>query len=181
MKSNYLIPNKIIVVEDFLSQNECEEMITLSESLTYEKAKIDIGKLVTEARNNDRVFYENKDLAKELFEKAKDYLVPKIGNSTVLELNELFRFYRYEKGHYFRGHQDGNFIRNDKEASYFTFLIYLNQNYKGGETNFLEHKIKPKQGMLLIFLHKLYHEGSEVKEGIKYVLRTDVMYQLQLN
>jgi hypothetical protein len=33
--------------------------------------------------------------------------------------------------------------------------------------------------MALIFYHKLYHEGSEVLTGIKYVLRTDVMYRLE--
>lgn len=179
MKVTTLIPNKIITIDDFLTPEECENLINLSENLIYEKAKIDIGKVVTEVRNNERVFYESKDLAKELFEKAKTYLVPKIGNSIVLELNELFRFYKYEKGHYFKGHQDGNFIRNDKEASYFTFLIYLNENYEGGETNFIEHKITPKTGTLLVFFHKLYHEGNEVTEGKKYVLRTDVMYRLE--
>lgn len=179
MKVTTLIPNKIITVDDFLTQEECESLISLSENLTYEKAKIDIGKVVTEVRNNERVFYESKDLAKELFEKSKAYLVPKIGNSILLELNELFRFYKYEKGHYFKGHQDGNFIRNAQEASYFTFLIYLNENYEGGETNFIDHKITPQTGTLLVFFHKLYHEGSEVTEGKKYVLRTDVMYRLE--
>lgn len=33
--------------------------------------------------------------------------------------------------------------------------------------------------MLLVFLQKLYQEGSEVREGCKYILRTDVMYQLK--
>jgi hypothetical protein len=31
--------------------------------------------------------------------------------------------------------------------------------------------------MALIFLHSLYHEGSEVTQGVKYVLRTDIMYR----
>jgi len=42
----------------------------------------------------------------------------------------------------------------------------------------LKHTITPKEGMALIFLHKLYHEGSEVLEGRKYVLRSDIMYKL---
>ena len=32
--------------------------------------------------------------------------------------------------------------------------------------------------MALIFLHSLYHEGNEVTQGVKYVLRSDVMYRL---
>jgi hypothetical protein len=30
--------------------------------------------------------------------------------------------------------------------------------------------------MALIFKHELFHEGTEVKSGKKYVLRSDVMY-----
>jgi hypothetical protein len=37
--------------------------------------------------------------------------------------------------------------------------------------------VRPKQGMALLFLHDLYHEGSEVTQGVKYVLRSDIMYR----
>ena len=58
-------------------------------------------------------------------------------------------------------------------------MIYLHDNFEGGETTFKGISIRPKQGMALLFLHNLYHEGSEVTKGVKYVLRTDVMYRLQ--
>ena len=181
MKPTHVLENRIITIENFFTLQECKNYIQLSENLGYEVAKLDTGKVVSEVRNNERVFYKNQELADLIFERGKDFFVPKIGNSKVVGINELFRFYKYEKGHQFKGHQDGSFIRNESEASYFTFMIYLNKDYQGGETTFLKHQIQPQTGMALIFLHKLYHEGSEVLEGRKYVLRSDVMYKLEKN
>lgn len=101
-----------------------------------------------------------------------------IGNSLAIGLNELFRFYRYTPGQRFKVHRDGSYIRNEKEASFFTLLIYLNEGYQGGETRFDNSIIvEGNQGMALIFLHTIRHEGCVVTEGTKYVLRTDIMYR----
>ena len=172
------ITNHIFTLSNFFTPQECEKYITLSEQLGYEAAKLDTAKVIPEIRNNARVFYKNQELADLIFSRGKDFFVSTIRNRKIIGINELFRFYKYEKGHRFKGHQDGNFIRNEQEASFFTFMIYLNDGYKGGETTFLKHKIIPKKGMALIFLHKLYHEGCEVLEGQKYVLRSDVMYRV---
>jgi hypothetical protein len=70
--------------------------------------------------------------------------------------------------------------------SYLTFLIYLNDNFQGGETKFylphqLSRGIVPKAGSILIFpqgnLASLIHEGAAVTSGVKYVIRTDVLYR----
>ena len=37
--------------------------------------------------------------------------------------------------------------------------------------------ITPKAGLALCFRHHLIHEGRAVRSGIKYVLRTDIMYR----
>ena len=58
-------------------------------------------------------------------------------------------------------------------------MIYLNENYEGEETSFTDLAIQPKQGLAVVFLHNLEHEGSAVKAGIKYVLRTDIMFRLE--
>jgi predicted 2-oxoglutarate/Fe(II)-dependent dioxygenase YbiX len=92
-------------------------------------------------------------------------------------LNERFRFYRYTEGQVFRWHHDGYFERDNGEQSVLTFLIYLNEDYLGGETNFEWTKVKGKTGMGLIFPHHLVHQGNAVLgDGVKYVIRTDVMY-----
>ncbi|KAK7052112.1 hypothetical protein R3P38DRAFT_3386647 [Favolaschia claudopus] len=74
-----------------------------------------------------------------------------------------------------------------------TFLIYLNDDFDGGCTTFFlpsaEHGIlearpvKPRTGTVCVFPHgaaqgSLLHEGSGVIEGAKYVIRTEVLYEV---
>jgi prolyl 4-hydroxylase len=173
--------DKIFTVENFLSVPECEQYIALSEKVGYEMAKVNTEsgpRVLTQVRNNNRALYNSEELAQLLWEKAKPYIPEKIGISLAVGFNELFRFYRYQPGQQFRGHFDQSYIRNATEASFVTFMIYLNDNFEGGETTFQDFWVEPKQGMALIFLHELYHSGREVSQGIKYVLRTDVIYRL---
>jgi hypothetical protein len=58
-------------------------------------------------------------------------------------------------------------------------MIYLNENFHGGETVFTgatRTEIVPKTGLMLAFKHEIVHEGSIVRKGKKYVLRSDVMF-----
>ena len=66
--------------------------------------------------------------------------------------------------------------RANGEASRLSFIIYLNDDFSGGETTVVDKTIKPRRGMALLFRHELLHEGRAVKSGTKYVMRTDVMY-----
>ncbi|KAJ7267234.1 hypothetical protein C8J57DRAFT_362283 [Mycena rebaudengoi] len=74
-----------------------------------------------------------------------------------------------------------------------TFLIYLNDDFDGGcttfflpsrETGVLEARpVKPRIGSVCVFPHgaargSLLHEGSGVTEGTKYVIRTEVLYEV---
>ena len=60
--------------------------------------------------------------------------------------------------------------------SLLTFMIYLNTGYEGGATRFEAAKVTGQTGLALVFQHGLVHEGSEVVQGVKYALRSDVMY-----
>ncbi|KAH9476056.1 hypothetical protein JR316_0011626 [Psilocybe cubensis] len=74
-----------------------------------------------------------------------------------------------------------------------TFLIYLNDDFDGGCTTFflpsstqgiLEARpVKPRTGTVCVFPHgaakgSLLHEGSGVISGAKYVIRTEVLYEV---
>jgi hypothetical protein len=77
-------------------------------------------------------------------------------------------------------HIDGSYKRSETEFSYYTFMIYLNDGYEGGETKFASGEIiRPKTGTALIFEHRQRHEGAALISGIKYVLRSDIMYKLK--
>ena len=58
-------------------------------------------------------------------------------------------------------------------------MVYLNDNFQGGDTTFCGLRSRLRQGMFLLFLHNLYHEGSEVTQGVKYVLHYDMMYRTE--
>jgi prolyl 4-hydroxylase len=174
------LTDTIFTVEDFLTRKECLDYIVQSEGIGYELAKVNTAsgaKVMTGVRNNNRAFHNSEELAASLWDRVQPFVPAQLGNSTAIGLNELFRFYRYQRGHQFKGHFDESYVRNATEASYFTFMVYLNDNFQGGDTTFRQLRIQPKQGMALVFLHSLYHEGSEVTQGVKYVLRTDVMYR----
>jgi prolyl 4-hydroxylase len=174
------LTDSIFTVEDFFTRQECLDTIVRSEGIGYELAKVNTAggsRVRTDIRNNSRAFYKNEEFAQSLWEKIQPFVPAQVGNSTAIGLNELFRFYRYQRGHQFKGHFDESYVRDNGEASYFTFMVYLNDNFQGGDTTFRGLRIRPRQGMALIFLHSLYHEGSEVTQGVKYVLRSDVMYR----
>jgi prolyl 4-hydroxylase len=170
----------IFVITDFLTRTECLQNMALSEQVGYEAAKINTSagsRLRTDIRNNNRAFYKSEALAQAYWDKLQSFAPPPVGASTAIGLNELFRFYRYQRGQQFKGHYDESYIRSDREKSHYTFMVYLNDNFQGGDTAFRGLRVQPRQGMALVFLHELYHEGSEITQGVKYVLRSDVMYR----
>jgi prolyl 4-hydroxylase len=170
--------NEIFTIDNFCTEQECKDLITMSTETGYAPATINTAmgtRLVPEYRNNTRVFHTSYELADMLWLRLKDNFPIQFENVRPCGLNELFRFYRYEPGERFRKHRDSYYQRNEEEASYFTFLLYLNEGYKGGETAFDDLVITPTTGLALIFFHELLHEGCEILEGTKYVLRSDVM------
>lgn len=181
MKATELKKN-IFLIENFWTADQCDDYIQRTEAIGYEPATIqtDNGpRLVDFVRNNNRVVYKDIELARRLWEEVEGYAPREIGESVAIGLNEQFRFYKYQPGQQFKKHRDQSYIRNSREASYFTFMIYLNDGFKGGATIFNDLVIEPKKGSALIFYHYFEHAGSEVLEGTKYVLRTDIMFKLK--
>jgi len=113
-------------------------------------------------------------------------------------LNECLRFCRYNPGGFFRSHCDAMYKRSEEEMSFFTCMFYLDSGFGGGATRFLRidgnltdknylklaeddqvlASLQPEAGMCLLFFQPgLLHEGEDVKEGSKHILRTDVMFR----
>ena len=96
-------------------------------------------------------------------------------------LNERFRYYRYAPGQAFRWHCDGSFVRCETQRSLLTFMVYLNEAFGGGATEFEDRSIVPQTGGAIVFDHHLCHQGAEVTHGTKYVLRSDIMFERTTN
>ncbi len=173
----------IIKVPEILSPAECVNMIERIESLSPEVATINtiMGTMVNrDVRNNDRVIFDDVEFAETLLERVREKAPKEIHNMSFIGLNERFRCYRYKPGMRFASHMDGAYHRDDNEQSWYSFLVYLNEDFEGGATTFItdpEIAIQPKTGMGLLFQHPILHEGSVVTSGVKYVARTDLMYR----
>jgi len=177
--------DRLFVIRDFLGADECAAFVKRSEDAGYDEATITTGEgfvLNKDVRDNARLIVDDASLAARLWERARPHLPPTIADWSALSLNERFRFYRYDPGQKFAPHLDGYFERNDRERSQLTFMVYLNDEFTGGETKFYANdrsprlSVKPERGMALVFAHRQVHEGASIIEGRKYVLRTDVMY-----
>lgn len=174
-------PLDVRLLTGFLDSDRCDAMIGRADEIGYYDAPINTltgAEVFSEIRNNHRVMFDDPRLAEELFLRLAPHLPQSYDGWKLYNLNERFRVYRYEKGQYFRWHRDGSFMREVTEASKITFMIYLNEDFGGGETDFLNFSITPSKGAALFFPHQLRHQGNPVEKGIKYVLRTDVMYLL---
>ena len=169
----------IWTIADFLTKEECEELIHLSEAAGFDEAKVSFSsgaRMMKGLRNNDRLMHEDKALADKLWERLRAFCPETIEDAQAIGLNEMFRFYRYEKGQRFKRHIDGRFKKDEKTESRITFMIYLNEGYEGGETAFNDVTIKPQTGTALCFIHEQKHESTPLVSGVKYALRSDVMY-----
>lgn len=128
-------------------------------------------------------------------------------------VNDHMRFYKYEKGQYILCHDDYRMsrfrhsLKDDKwylQMTFFTLLIYLNEDFTGGNTvfwskhatkentihcRFIRDKISsdpdivvsPEVGKVLINDHVVQHAGLEVTKGTKYVLRTDIVHEKEVS
>jgi hypothetical protein len=68
-----------------------------------------------------------------------------------------------------------------RRLSKHTVLIYLNDDFEGGETVFYDNnfretcRIQPKKGRVLVFDINLYHAGSVVRQGVKRWIGTELV------
>jgi hypothetical protein len=98
---------------------------------------------------------------------------------------------KYYEGTQFENHCDNCLWVSEDEQSFYTINIYLNDNFTGGRTRFFEKggksqqvllEVKPRKGRVLSFRQppkqRYWHDGEIVSSGIKYLLRTDVIYSL---
>ena len=194
MIKEVLDPERVLVIHNFLSDEECAALIRRSKALAYEAGTV-AGVVNENVRNNERVIVDDESLASGLFQRAEPFLPALVEDHSLVGFNERWRFYRYQPGQTFKPHRDGPYLRmKTGEQSEVTFMIYLNDGMVGGETRFFTDieqafqqppypylSVQPKAGMALVFLHSIWHEGAVVQSGQKYVLRTDVMYGFHSN
>jgi predicted 2-oxoglutarate/Fe(II)-dependent dioxygenase YbiX len=187
MQYERLDGERIFVVREFLTAEECASLVARSEHARYDEATITTAAgfvMAKDIRDNARLIVDDASLAHGWWQRARPFLPERIDEWHAIGFNERFRFYRYDSQQKFAPHFDGYFRRDTGEQSQLTFMVYLNADFNGGETKFynadreLHVTVRPERGMALGFVHLQLHEEAPVVSGRKYVLRTDVMYTL---
>lgn len=174
------LEENVFEIPTFLSVEECNSLIQLGESIGFKPADVQTTtgrQRHTHIRNNERTDYQSSSLAETYWKRLEGLGLPTSENKNAIGLSANFRFYKYLPGQKFNMHKDGRQRIGGNETLY-TFLVYLNENCIGGETLFRDGNLKllPKQGSAIIFEHQLWHQGGEVECGMKYVLRSDIVY-----
>lgn len=168
---NTIIENKIWTISNFLSNNECVKFIEQIANKTGTNPFTNSGYF-----KNDK--YIDEDLASSFFNRIKDKI-----DIDIFRANNLIMTGMYVPGNRFGLHTDtGLYIDyNKKEKSRYTLLIYLNDNYEGGQTQFYSDEfqktaaIQPEKGMALLFDIDLWHQGEEVISGQKYWIGCEII------
>lgn len=93
-----------------------------------------------------------------------------------LRANTLIMGATFQPGDSFSIHTDTGlyYDRTRGEKSRWTVLIYLNDDFEGGETVFydeatwaIKRRVRPEAGKALVFDIDLWHSGSPVVAGVK--------------
>jgi len=183
-------PHGVHVVENFLLPSTCIELVNYGESCPRRRLRVatmkKTGKRVvtrhafSKGRVTEMVEYgpRRNDIVQAMVNAYRTVIEPRLGAR--MAWVESPQVLRYEPGGYYERHSDsGEFDPAterwkkvlDRDVS---ALIYLNENYSGGELRFnnFNYDLKPRTGMLLFFPSdpRYLHESLPLTSGFKYTI-----------
>ena len=165
------------VIESVLTADECTALIKQAEEVGLKDSPVfnqQTKKYSMDKSKRSSTFAPvSSDLMKEkiigrIREKCTDI-------DKRLEIVTDSRVIKYTDGGYFKAHRDIIFTEGEYVGKY-NMIVYLSDNYEDGETCFIDSDqqmyfpVKGKVGDVLIFDPRLLHMGSEVNNGVKYIL-----------
>jgi len=182
--------HEVWLVDGLFSTSECAALLAAAEGHGFGATHYD-----KEYRGNLRLIATDTSLAKIIWSRLRLFVPQELtlqgyGDSTwkACGLNDCFRLSKYHPHDRFEKHVDSSFVRTYDEMSMFTVNVYMNEGFKGGSTRFYmadadkaDFAVTPKTGLCLLFRQPTgqhyVHDGEEVSSGLKYLLRSDIMYR----
>ena len=177
-------PIKLKQYQNFLTEEQCKSIISLGER-NLEKAGV-LGEQYPNFRVGETHFY-NKDFELKALSKIREFVSAKTG--IPVENQEPMSLIKYKVGGKFNPHFDSFQPSADYYESVMkqggqrikTCLIYLNEEFDGGETEFpkMKCKLKPKTGLMVmwdntdkngVIIPESEHAGLPVLSGVKYLV-----------
>tara|TARA_B000000475_G_C15988893_1_gene444252 strand:+ start:1034 stop:1624 length:591 start_codon:yes stop_codon:yes gene_type:complete len=172
----YLIPTyvKPRVIKSFITEEEREHIIRKAKKKLEVSTVTENGKLDKKVRDSETAWLNVSDpIVKRVIEKCASLTDRPLKNCEHLQV------LRYKPGGHYKPHQDTfSDVRGNKRM--YTVILGLNDNYRGGETEFpnLNKKYKLEAGDALFFhtldnyelmTSKALHGGLPVKSGEKWI------------
>lgn len=182
-------PHGVVVVENYLSPEECAELVDFANASTHKPLEtVDLDKVTPEemvrklddSRVSDRVDMGDKqaDMNGIIQRALTEVIEPDIGRKFAwFEEPQLLR---YATGSFYHSHADSeNYIpekqqwRKDLDRD-ISLLVYLSDDFEGGKIAFeyFGYKIRPRAGMLIYFPSdsRYLHTAEEVTGGLRYAI-----------
>jgi hypothetical protein len=160
----------IWILNDLLTKTESNFLVLKSKRNQFDKARN--GEKY--GRYNQETYIDDQEILNLLRERLEQKLSDSpIGFFSLENTTHILEFYRYFQGDSISQHQDAPVPISKSTQTTHTIVIYLNDNFKGGETYFNDQDIKAKVdiGSAILFDQFLNHQGNVVLEGEKYILR----------
>jgi prolyl 4-hydroxylase len=190
-------PYKITEFENFLTLEECDALIELARPRLFESK-------VYEAKADTLDKSIRISMQCWIHDNERNPIVEEINRKIERIVNIPSKFYeslqvvRYEKGGFYRPHYDACNDAPEKcqrmnepfgSQRYMTFLIYLNDDYEGGETHFpsLPYTTRPQKGMAILFydtdprgkiIPESLHGGEPIHRGEKWICNRWIHYPM---
>jgi len=172
----------IIIIDNFLTSEECDNLIKYSKTqqLITSETLGEFGNVTNDYRKSEQIWIT--DNQHKIAKKISDFC------EIILDLPkknmEDLQLVKYDVSGYFKEHYDAeqdNKKNNNIKDRARTFIVYLNDVEKGGETRFpnLDITIKPKKGTAIYFktllsnnvlLKKSLHQGMPIIQSEKYIV-----------
>lgn len=181
----------LVEMTNLLTHNECKHLIALAE-----KQGLNESEVTQYTETGSAIDMTSRTSKTAWMEDKKDPLVAKLSAiSSALcglpaENHEMLQIASYDIGGRFNPHFDACTLDDETCAKIDRFsgrrrsslLVYLNDDFQSGETEFVElgHKVIPKQGKAIFFWNTMgnsdesiiavsKHAGREVKSGKKWI------------
>ena len=170
----------IYIIDNFMSPEECDGIIKSSDGKLVPSPLTRQDPNDSNFRTSETCYFDGSGDQKQIERKIIDKINLEKSNT------EDSQIQHYHVGNEFKAHwdyfdpkEDGEFLRNGQRT--WTFMVYLNDVEKGGETRFvkLKQNIYPKKGTAVVWCNikedgtpdeMTMHQGSPVIEGEKWII-----------
>jgi len=168
----------VLEIDNVLSENECDALIDYCKANTMTQSEVvsEKGNLIEdEHRKSKTMWIDDTEHHVAMKMAHKSSILTKYSR----DYQEKLQVVCYEPEGKFDAHYDNDY-NTEVATRCCTLLVYLNDDYEGGETEFVKIgvTIRPKKGKGILFWslddnHKIIensmHRGNTVKHGNKWI------------